>query len=336
VIHFQLLLLLLEEGCQKKGRTDQYTFGFQRAEVIGGLVNSVFLISTAIFITTEAITRFLSISAISNPLEVIIVASVGLVINSISVCLLGTHGHGHSHSHGGKKEHKEHNHSHKSSDNHNHSHDHKNEQKHSNSNIKAVFLHAIGDALGSLCALASGLLIQFLTEDWRYYFDPSFSLIIVIVLLSSSIPLAFHCVKILLQSVPSNVSIEKITQELLAIDGVKRVHELHIWPLSEDKIIASMHVLLPDPSFYSKTIPLVKDLLHKYKIHSTTIQPEYISETTKADKNQTGSDNEENKHERVCLFECPEDHNEFVCCPEDALLTKRKLKSPKFTEETKI
>jgi len=159
-----LIVAIIGRRLSKRGRTNQYTFGFRRAETIGGLVNSVFLISTALFIITEAISRFLSISEVTDPLQVIIVASCGFVINVFGTILLGSHGHGHSH--GG------HGHSHNASEEKG---EHSHHKVSTNVNIKAVLFHAVGDAVGSLCALTSGLLIKFLTQSWRFYFDPILS-----------------------------------------------------------------------------------------------------------------------------------------------------------------
>jgi len=153
--------------------------------------------------------------------------------------------------------------------------------------------------------------------------------VIVIILLWTAVPLAFHCVKILLQSVPASLSLEKINDEMLAIKGVLKIHDLHIWCLSDDRVVASMHAVLPDPSFYTRCIPSLKDVMHKYGIHSTTIQPEFVSDKV----SNVAESSSEAVTDPKCAFECPEDHSEFLCCPEDSLLKKRKKKSPKLSEE---
>jgi hypothetical protein len=72
--------------------------------------------------------------------------------------------------------------------------------------------------------------------------------------------------------------------------------------------------------------------MHKYGIHSTTIQPEYLFEKESM-ADSSGIDRSLNK-DMKCAFECPEEHSEFLCCPEDSLLKKRKSKkTPKKTEE---
>lgn len=95
----------------------------KRTELIGGFINSIFLLSTAVFMTFEAIPKFFFPQDIDMGLAIWIVAAVGLLINLVSTILFGITGHGHSHgsghghSHGGGG----HGHSHGASG-HGHSH----------------------------------------------------------------------------------------------------------------------------------------------------------------------------------------------------------------------
>lgn len=81
---------------------------------------------------------------------------------------------------------------------------------------------------------------------------------------------------ILLQGVPSSVDLEELRQAILDVDGVMSLHELHCWQLSESKIVASVHVLLPSPK--TDFMPVASKIhlaLHDRGIYSSTIQPEY-------------------------------------------------------------
>jgi hypothetical protein len=62
----------------------------------------------------------------------------------------------------------------------------------------------------------------------------------------------------------------------LQTDDVLSVHELHIWQLSDTKVIASLHVLLASTANYMSVAKRVRKLMHKYGIHSITIQPEFL------------------------------------------------------------
>jgi Co/Zn/Cd efflux system component len=91
-----------------KWTSKKNTYGWARAEVVGALVNSVFLLALCFTIFVEAVTRLFEDEHIENPKLLLIVGSVGLAINVVGLILFGTHshshgggGHGHSHSGGG-------------------------------------------------------------------------------------------------------------------------------------------------------------------------------------------------------------------------------------------
>ena len=80
------------------------TFGYARAEVVGALINAVFLFALCFSISVESLKRFLLIETIENPVLILIVGGVGLAINLVGMCLFGDVGHGHSHDGGGHGE----------------------------------------------------------------------------------------------------------------------------------------------------------------------------------------------------------------------------------------
>ena len=72
--------------------TPKNTFGWQRAEVLGALVNSVFLLALCFTIVVEAIQRFIVLEEINDPVLVLIVGGIGLLVNGLGLCLFSTHG----------------------------------------------------------------------------------------------------------------------------------------------------------------------------------------------------------------------------------------------------
>ena len=78
-------------------KCDTNTFGFARAEVVGALVNAVFLFALCFSIAVESFKRFLVIAHIEDPELIMVVGGVGLAINLFGMCLFGDVGHGHSH-----------------------------------------------------------------------------------------------------------------------------------------------------------------------------------------------------------------------------------------------
>jgi len=172
-------------------------------------------------------------------------------------------------------------------------HGHPQGQPHGGSmNMRALLLHVLGDALGNVGVIATGLIIWLTSWNFKYYCDPVISLIITVIIFHSALPLgefsASHiqssldtvCLVrstsfILLQGVPPEVSLEDVRSDILAVEGVHSVHELHIWQLSETKIIASVHI---NASREVEFMPIASDIrrvLHRHGIHSSTIQPEY-------------------------------------------------------------
>lgn len=243
------------------------TYGWTRMEIVGALLNGVFLLATCFNITLEALHRLQDIHEVVESLDgngedLTIVAVLGLVVNVLGLFIFG-HGHGgeggHGHSHGGGG----HGHSHGGG---------------MNANIKGVLLHVLGDALGSVGVIISGLVIQH-GESWgdgRFYADPLCSLAIVIIIAVGTIPLVRRCITTLLQHSPPGVDMHLLRSELLAVDGVLDVHELHVWELNNSVLVASAHVTCSNKINWMKASDEMKLLLHRHGVHNTTLQPEFV------------------------------------------------------------
>ncbi|CCM05149.1 uncharacterized protein FIBRA_07358 [Fibroporia radiculosa] len=195
----------------------------------------------------------------------------------------GASGHGHSHSHGSM-------------------------------NMHALLLHVLGDALGNVGVIATGLIIWRTSWSWKYYFDPIISLVITVIIFSSALPLVRSTSFILLQGVPSTVSIEEVKEAILAVEGVLSLHELHIWQLSETKIVASVHVMASRNHDFMPVAAQIRKALHHQGIHSSTIQPEYHNP-----RNSPPEDVIRTSRATSCLIMCPPDAacdpSENACCP---------------------
>lgn len=107
-------------------------------------------------------------------------------------------------------------------------------------NMRAVYLHVLGDALGSVIVIASSLCIIYGSGDWTLYIDPGMSLVMVIIIMKSSVPLLKESALILMQTVPTHIKVAEIRERLLQeVDGVLSLHEFHVWQLAGDKIIGN-------------------------------------------------------------------------------------------------
>ena len=152
---------------------------------------------------------------------------------------------------------------------------------HGDLNMRGVFLHVMGDALGNIGVILSALIIWLTDYSWRFYTDPLISLVITVIILISAIPLCRAASRILLQAVPAGLSIDEIKEDIEDLDGVVSCHHLHVWQLSDTKLVASLHVQVAfgykgaDSEQYMKLAKAVRRCLHEYGIHSSTIQPEF-------------------------------------------------------------
>ena len=154
---------------------------------------------------------------------------------------------------------------------------------HGDLNMRGVFLHVMGDALGNLAVIASALFIWLTDFSWRFYSDPAISLVITIIILLSAIPLCRSAARILLQAVPIGMSVDDIKDDIEALPGVISCHHLHVWQLSETKYIGSLHVKVDcevegsNSNSYMHLAGQIRRCLHEFGIHSSTIQPEFCS-----------------------------------------------------------
>ena len=109
-------------------------------------------------------------------------------------------------------------------------------------NIRGVYLHILGDALGSVIVMISALIILYAHGDWTLYVDPVMSIIMVAIILKTSIPLLCETAKILMNSVPHHIQINELRERLMTqMPQIKNVHELHVWQLAGDKIIGKIN-----------------------------------------------------------------------------------------------
>ncbi|KAF8508140.1 cation efflux protein [Gautieria morchelliformis] len=191
---------------------------------------------------------------------------------------------------------------------------------HGSMNMRALILHVVGDALGNVGVIATGLIIWLSTWEYKYYFDPIISLVITVIIFSSALPLVRSASFILLQAVPSTISLEGIREDIQDVGGVLSVHELHVWQLSEDKIVASVHVWVARDREYMHIAHAIRKILHDHGVHSSTIQPEFHSAENTPPEDAIAS---------RCLIPCPPNE---VCKPENACCPPMKPPTPPLVD----
>jgi len=213
--------------------TQRLTFGLQRIEILAALGNAGFMLAVILGIAWSAAERLLHPVPVQG-LVVTGVALVGLAVN-LGVAWLLAHGE-------------------------------------STLNTRAALLHVMGDLLGSVAALASGLVIQF--TGWTPA-DPLLSLFICTLILFSTLRLAREAVHALLEGVPPGLTLPEVGRRMAAVEGVESVHDLHIWSLSSSHAALSAHVVVRDLEDWPRILAALTELLHQnFEIRHATLQPE--------------------------------------------------------------
>lgn len=245
---------------------DKYSYGYVRAEVLAGFVNSLFLLFIAFFIMSEAVERAIEPPEVKHE-RLFVVSVLGLLVNLVGIYAFqhGGHGHshgggGHGHSHGGGG----HGHSHGHSDtnhllaNHNHhGHSHGGDDHHhggggstsvgmeqsissNNSQImRGVFLHILADTLGSVGVIISAVLMQLF--GWMRA-DPICSMFIALTIGISTLSLIKESVMILMQRQPVVLDRQLVQcyQKVTGLAGVYSVQEPHFWTLCSDVYVGAI------------------------------------------------------------------------------------------------
>lgn len=115
--------------------------------------------------------------------------------------------------------------------------------RHESMNIEGAFLHVLVDLFGSVAVIAAALIMRFMgIEDA----DTVASLIIAALILPRSVALLRQVLTVLLEQVPEGVDVEEIEKQLLHLEGVHTVHDLHVWSLDGNSLLATAHVVLED------------------------------------------------------------------------------------------
>ncbi|PTB74083.1 cation efflux protein [Trichoderma longibrachiatum ATCC 18648] len=194
---------------------------------------------------------------------------------------------------------------------------------HADMGMNAMMLHVIGDALGNVGVIVTALIIWLTDWPGKLYADPAVSLLITAIILKTSIPLTIATSRVLLQATPENISIPHIRQDIERLPGVVSCHHIHVWQLSDTKIVASMHLQVSFPfdknsgEKYMQLAKRARRCLHAYGIHSATIQPEFCLDNKHqhdGDAAALALDGASDEQLRPCLLECVDDCQAEGCC----------------------
>lgn len=214
------------------------TFGYRRAEILSAFLNASVLIVICLFLLSEGWKRLMHPESVQGGLMVWI-ALIGFAANFLSILLL-------------KKE----------------------EGK--SLNIRAAYLHLLGDTLSSVAVIAGGILILFFRIYW---IDPVLTLFISMYILKETYEVLRQTVDILMQGTPKDLDLNRVQQVLEQIEGISNIHHVHAWNLSDREVHFECHVDLAEDIRISESEKILNEiteiLREQFGISHVTLQFEY-------------------------------------------------------------
>lgn len=230
-----LLFALAANIIARRPVSNRHSFGLARVEVIAAFVNALAMLGVVAWIFYEAIDRLRSPVPVKG-LAVFAIAGVGLLINVAVAWTLS--------------------------------------KDRDNVNTRAAFIHVLGDLLGSVAAIAAGLIIHF---GGPLVADPLLSMFVAALILRSTFGVLRETTFVLLDSVPHGVDYHKVGLSLAQIPGVLSVHDLHVWSMVPGRSAMSAHVLVDDIERWPVVLHQARHILRRdFKIDHITLQPEWL------------------------------------------------------------
>ncbi len=264
---------------RRHARDNSYSFGTGKVNTLGGFTGAVLLAAFALLMASESVQRLLVPVPIAFD-QAILVAVVGLVVNGVSLLILGAghhhdHGtghHGHRHSnHGDRVEHHDHEHDdahhHDHHHHHHHEHDHEHQHEHGHAdghhdhNLVSAYLHVLADALTSLLAIVALLAAKYFGLTWM---DPLMGLVGAALVARWSFGLLRATSAVLLdRSAPPEIC-TAVREGIERVDG-NRVADLHVWSIGLNLYAVLVTVVTPDPrppEHYKALLPTGLNIVH--------------------------------------------------------------------------
>jgi cobalt-zinc-cadmium efflux system protein len=214
--------------------TAKKTFGYYRLEILAAFVNGITLVLISLWVIYEAYERWQSPPEIKG-LQLTAIAVGGLIINLICAYLL----HG------------------------DHEHD---------LNMRGAWLHVMGDALGSVTAIAAGVLIIAFGWVWA---DAVSSFLISLIIIVGAWNLIKESVNVLLEGTPAHINLKAVEETIRRTEIVVDVHDLHVWTITSGMEALSVHIIHRDEVSQKALLQSIRQRLHnEFGIDHLTIQME--------------------------------------------------------------
>ncbi len=218
----------------KRRSTQRYSYGYKKLTILAALANALLLVFTSALIVYESLNKLRNPVPI-NEVIVMVVASVGIVINSGTALLFMR-------------------------------------QRKFDLNIRSAFLHLAYDALIALGVVLAGAIVYFTNWQWV---DPVISVVIVAIIAWGSWSLLQHSVALILGAVPYGVDQKAVSTYLKKLPRVEAVHDLHIWGLSTQETALTAHLVMPEGGLTDRDYQQVTQALaERFQIQHVTLQVE--------------------------------------------------------------
>jgi cobalt-zinc-cadmium efflux system protein len=228
-----LALSLVTAWIAQRPAAANKTFGYLRWEILAALVNGAALFGIAALIVVEAIQRLQEPHPIRTGLF-LVVAAAGLVVNLVSLAVL-------------------------------------HRVREGSLNVRGAYLHVMGDALGSVGALAAAAVVAL--TGWTLA-DPIVSIALSLLILVGAWRLLRESTDILLEAAPRHVSMPEVQRRMLAVPGVSAVHDLHVWTVTTGMVAMSGHAVVPDLVAHPGVLEGIRGEMGRLGIGHVTIQLE--------------------------------------------------------------
>ncbi|MBX3116669.1 MAG: cation transporter [Cryobacterium sp.] len=220
--------------------TERATFGFQRAEVFGALINGGILLAVAISVGVQAVFRLLQpegVHVLSLPM--LVVGIIGLIANIAAALILRP-------------------------------------QSETSINMKGAYLEVLGDLFGSVAAIVAAIVIM---ATGFMAADALASLAIALLIAPRAFLLLRDALRVLSEAVPVDTSVAEIREHLLSADGVVDVHDVHVWAITSGHPVFSAHVVVNDEVFAKRRTGQLLDelaecLAEHFDVEHSTFQLE--------------------------------------------------------------
>ncbi|GFG39249.1 hypothetical protein Cfor_00725 [Coptotermes formosanus] len=231
------------------------SFGWHRAEVLGALTSVLLIWVVTGILVYLAVQRVVTRDFEIESLSMLITSGVGLIVNLVMGLTLHQHGHSHSSSQ-------------------NHVENQVESRSHrQNINVRAAFIHVLGDFIQSFGVFVAALVIYF--EPTWILVDPICTFLFSVLVLITTFAIIKDTMMVLMEGLPKGMDFTQVMDTFLNIPGVVRVHNLRIWALSMDKTAISAHLAISPGASPQKVLQQAShDIRSQFHFYEMTLQVE--------------------------------------------------------------